>query len=400
MPVKSEQCVTQHFPLPFSEALVELWSTDQASKHSSAPTFGLFFCAPDALIHAQEILEVVRIFAHVPVMIGCSGAGLIADGHEFENEGGFSISLHYLPDTRAQTIHLPTALFESRDVASSLTKALQPLSAAANGWMLFASSESFQSEVWLGDWDVATGGRPSIGGFACNAQEVGTAFLYADGEIYEEGVVALALTGAVTIELVVSQGCRPVGSPWTVTSAENNIIHQIGNRPILEVLRDTLEGMSQQEQQLARGNIFIGLVQDEYKQSFEMGDFLVRNLAGIDPKTGAVAIATQPRIGQNLQFQIRDGDTASINLEKMLNARILELGGRSVYGACLCDCIGRGTSLFGVPDHDVRVIRDVLPGLNVGGVFCNGEFATVNGRTQLHGYAACLALFVKVEAHP
>ncbi|HAV14268.1 MAG TPA: hypothetical protein DCX06_12360 [Opitutae bacterium] len=396
MAVASKHCVAHHFNLPFSEVLVEAWSKEQTEVHGEAPAFGVLFCAADALAHAREILEIVRIYARVPVMIGCSGGGLIANAHEFESEGGFGISLYYLPNTKAEVVHLPTHLFEGERIAEGLSQLIQGQAHSANSWMLFASSESFTNESWLADWDKATGGRVTIGGFACGVYADGRAALYANGDEYNEGAVALSLSGEVTIEPVVSQGCRPVGSPWTVTHADHNVIHQIGNRPILEVLRDTLEAMSQKEQQLARGNIFIGLVLDEYKQDFERGDFLVRNLAGIDPKTGAVAIATPLRVGQNLQFQIRDGNTASLDFEAMLRDRVIQLKGRSVYGACLCDCIGRGSSLFGVPDHDVSVIRDIIPGLNVGGVFCNGEFATVDGRTLLHGYAATLGLFVGV----
>ena len=395
MPVAPTQCVTQHFHLPFSEAEVETWAKSQAEAHCETPTFGFLFCAADAMPRAKEILEIVRIYGHVPVMIGCSGGGLIVNAHEFETEGGFSVSLYYLPDTKAEVVHLPADLFEAGDVAGALRNVIAAQAEQANAWMLFASSDSFGGESWLVDWDQATGGRMTIGGFACNISDSGAAALYANGEAFYDGAVAMSLSGAVTIESVLAQGCRPVGSPWTVTQADHNVIHKIGNRPILEVLRDTLEGMSRTEQKLARGNIFIGLVLDEYKQDFEMGDFLVRNLAGIDPQTGAVAIATPLRIGQNLQFQIRDAQTASMDLEDLLKSRMIQLRGRSVYGACLCDCIGRGSSLFGVPDHDVGVIREIVPGLNVGGVFCNGEFATVDGRTLLHGYAASLALFVE-----
>ena len=198
-----------------------------------------------------------------------------------------------------------------------------------------------------------------------------------------------------TIEPLVSHGCRPVGSPWPITQAEHNVIHQIGNRPVLEVLRDTLSELSTQDQLRARGNIFIGLVIDEYKPSFDTGDFLVRNLAAIDPHSGAVAIATPLQIGQNLQFQIRDADSAAIDFQQQLDAHAAALSQRAIYGACLCDCIGRGTALYGVPDHDVSSLNESFPNLPIAGLFCNGEFGPHAQRTLLHGYAASLALFVR-----
>ncbi|MGB0409703.1 MAG: FIST signal transduction protein [Opitutales bacterium] len=392
MPLASRHSVVQYFSLPLDDAQFEEWATDQRTKLAGPATFGLLFCAPDAVPDAREILEILRIYAQVPVMLGCSAGGVIAESREIENEGGFCVALYHLPGTQAHALHLPEATLAGDDGAA-LQGALKGYREAVNAWMLFASSESFANDVWLDHWDHAAGAKPTVGGFAGAMGESASA-LFCDGTVHTGGAVALALEGDVTIDPLLSQGCRPVGSPWTITRAERNIIHQIGNRPILEVLRDTLEGMSQDEQRQARGNIFIGLVMDEYKASFGTGDFLVRNLAAIDPKTGAVAIATPTRTGQNLQFQIRDARTASVDLEELLKQRLAELAGSTIYGACLCDCIGRGSSLFGVPNHDVGIVQRLLPDLPLGGLFCNGEFAPVKGRTLLHGYAATLGLFV------
>lgn len=397
MSVVSNHSAVRFFSLPFIESELVEWASRQLKRlgqSAGTPTFGCLFCTEDALPHAGEILEIVRIYAHVPAIIGCSGNALVADGHEVEGQAGFTVALHHLPGTCATVKHLPAETLLADDGGLALRASLGESADRANAWMLFASSESLATESWLADWDRATGRKVTIGGFACGDPRTQVASLFCDGKVHHSGAVALALEGAVTIEPVVSQGCRPVGSPWTVTQADRNIIHRIGNRPILEVLRDTLESMSREDQQRARGNIFVGLVHNEYKSDLRTGDFLVRNLAAIDPRTGAVAIATPLRVGQNLQFQIRDAQSASLDFEQALETKLTEIGGRAIYGASLCDCIGRGSALFGVPDHDVSVIRAALPGIRVGGVFCNGEFAMLGGHTFLHGYAASLGLFV------
>ena len=395
MSVLSGHSVVKYFTLPLNEVEIEHWAKAQKEALAGSATFGQLFTTPECSTRAKEIMEIVQIYAHVQTIIGCSASGLIAGNQEIENEAGFCVALHHLPDTQVRAIHLPIEAFEGTDRAEKLRAALGPNSQNVNAWTLFASSESIGNEAWLPDWDQATEHRTTIGGFACAAPNQNESELYLNGAVLTDGAVALGLEGAVTIEPLLSQGCRPVGSPWTITQAEDNVIHQIGNRPILEVLRDTLEGMSQNEQQKARGNIFIGLVLDEYKASFSAGDFLVRNLAAIDPKTGAVAIATPLRIGQNLQFQIRDASTASTHFEQHLREKAAELAGRTIYGSCLCDCIGRGTSLYGVPDHDVGIIHDIYPGLPIVGLFCNGEFGPSKNRTLLHGYAASFGLFVE-----
>jgi small ligand-binding sensory domain FIST len=395
MSVLPGHSVVKYFTLPFNEVEIENWAMAQKEALAGPVTFGQLFTTPECSRRAKEIMEIVQIYAHVPTIIGCSASGLIAGNQEIENEAGCCIALYHLPGTQARAIHLPLDVFEPADRAAKIRAAIGPHPEHVNAWTLFASSESIGNEAWLPDWDHATEHRTTIGGFACAASNAHESALYLNGAVHTDGAVALGLEGAVTIEPLISQGCRPVGSPWTITQAEDNVIHQIGNRPILEVLRDTLEGMSQKEQQKARGNIFIGLVLDEYQASFSVGDFLVRNLAAIDPKTGAVAIATPLRVGQNLQFQIRDAHSASNDFEMHLKEKAAELAGRSIYGSCLCDCIGRGTSLYGVPDHDVAIIHDTFSELPIVGLFCNGEFATSQNRTLLHGYAASLGLFVE-----
>jgi small ligand-binding sensory domain FIST len=395
MPVRTGHSVVKFFHLPLNEVEVEAWATAQRDRLIGEPTFALLFTTPECSRHAKAIMEIVQIYAHVPTIIGCSASGLIADQQEVEGEAGFCIALHALPETQVRALHLPLHLFDTPDRVEPLRAALGPAPENVNAWTLFASSESIGSEAWLPDWDQATQRHTTIGGFACADPHGNESTLFLNGAVLSEGAVALGLEGAVTIEPLVSQGCRPVGSPWIITQAHNNVIHQIGNRPILEVLRDTLENMSQHEQQQARGNIFIGLVLDEYKNHFRAGDFLVRNLAAIDPKTGAVAIASPLRIGQNLQFQIRDAHTASTHFAQYLQATATALRGRTIYGSCLCDCIGRGTSLYGVPDHDVSIIHDIYPDLPIVGLFCNGEFGPSKNRTLLHGYSASLGLFVK-----
>jgi len=394
MPVAEGYSVVAHFPLPFSEERLEAWCREARERMSGDVDLALVFSGFPGTRHLSEIIEVVRIYGRAPALVGTSSVGLIAGGRELENDRGFTVALYHFPDTEVRTHRLPPDLFDGPATDQDLRRELGESAGDANAWMVFASPESMTSDAWLPEWDVATGGKPTVGGFVSLSPSNTGTILIGDGETFGDGAVALSLHGGTTIDPMVAQGCRPVGEIWTVTEAEKNVIRQIGNRPILEVLRDTLEGMSRKDQKRARGNIFIGVVHDEYKASYRTGDFLVRNLAAIDPKSGAVAIATPLRVGQNLQFQIRDAAAASSNLEKQLDTLALRSIGRRVFGGCLHGCIGRGTSLFGVPDHDAGMIQDRFPGLPLTGVFCNGEFGPVGGRTLLHGYAASFGLFV------
>src|SRR5258707_11182818 len=73
---------------------------------------------------------------------------------------------------------------------------------------------------------VVTGGMAS-GGLARRQSR-----LFLDGRVLSEGAVGARLAGAGA-DLLVSQGCRPVGDPYTVTRAEANVIYELGGRTTL-----------------------------------------------------------------------------------------------------------------------------------------------------------------------
>ena len=57
----------------------------------------------------------------------------------------------------------------------------------------------------------------------------------ADRGVVSEGAVVIGLGGAACLRPVVSQGCEPIGEPWTITGSERNIVKTIGGRPAYQV---------------------------------------------------------------------------------------------------------------------------------------------------------------------
>ena len=82
---------------------------------------------------------------------------------------------------------------------------------------------------------------------------------------------------------IVSQGCRPIGEPLTVTRAESNVIYSLGARPAYEALESAFEGLSDGEKAGAKGNLFAGIAGTEDVEDFKPGHFLIRNILGADP---------------------------------------------------------------------------------------------------------------------
>ena len=226
-------------------------------------------------------------------------------------------------------------------------------------------------------------------------RSVAIAYLFEGGNLAPGGALLLAVGGGWTVHPVVSQGAAPIGESWTITEAERNIVVAIGGRPALDVLMETLRALPPDVQERAGRNLLCGLAMDEYADELGRGDFLIRNLLGVDRERGAVAINDNVRVGQTLQFQLRDAEAATEEFNALLDKAREAMGGEPA-GGLLCACNGRGQGMFGAPDHDAAAVADRLGPVPIAGLFCNGEIGPVGGTPFVHGFTASLALFVPV----
>jgi small ligand-binding sensory domain FIST len=388
--------VVGHWRGDWDELALQRWAESLRARLTAPEvSLGLIFISPKYFEVAAEILEIVRLYARIPVLIGCSGSSLVANGSEIEDDARLVLGLFHLPGAELRSFQFDSEALEGVAKASDWTQRTRLEAAAVHGWLTFASPGGFNGENWLRSWNAAYPGIPAQGGLAAGAPGDERVQLYLNGDVFEEGVVALGIGGAVGLETVVSQGCTPIGDTWTITRSDRNLIVQIANRPAFSVLADTFNALPAEEQAKAQNNLFIGLASDEYLDEFHRGDFLIRNLLGGDPEKGVLAVGAYPRPGQTIQFQRRDGPSATEDLTWTLNRARRRLAGREVYGGCLCICNGRGARLFGRPDHDAGLIQEQLGPLALAGFFGNGELGPVGRRNFLHGYTATLGLFVK-----
>jgi small ligand-binding sensory domain FIST len=358
-------------------------------------SLGVVFMSPKFFPHARQVLEILRLQARIPLLVGCSSSSLIANAEEIEAAGGLVLALYSLPGAKLRGVRFTQENVEEGgdehywQVETGVTRK------NVNGWLAFIDPFHLDAETWLRSWNKNYAGVPVYGGLAAGSLPEPLTQVYLDGEVYEDGGVAVAVGGEVEMAGVISQGCTPIGEAWTLTRVEQNLIRHIGNRPAYTVLHETVSKLSPEDQRKAQNNLFIGLVVNEYLDEFHRGDFLIRNLLGGDPNSGVLAVGALPRMGQTIQFQRRDAAAADEDMNELLIRAKSDLAGRQIYGGCLFCCNGRGKGLFGRLSHDAALVQShfALPGL--AGFFCNGEIGPVGDKSFLHSHTAALALFVK-----
>lgn len=233
--------------------------------------------------------------------------------------------------------------------------------------------------------------RPVLitGGMASGASQPGHNLLVMDDRVLGGGAVGVSLSGPLTVDCIVSQGCRPIDRPLLITKSRDNVILELGGRRAVDVLKELASELSEHERQLLTQGLLVGTVVDEYKGHFGRGDFLVRNILGLDQQVGGIAVGEHARVGQTIQFHVRDAVTAAEDLHLLLDGQQLK---PKPFAALLFTCSGRGQRLFQQPNHDITVIRERLDGVPIAGFFAAGEVGPIGTKSFLHGHTASLAL--------
>jgi small ligand-binding sensory domain FIST len=340
--------------------------------------------------HADALGRIARAIRQKGLgrhILGCTGESIVGEDQEIEGSAALSLWAIRCPGVDLQ----PRRLTFDGETFPDWTAPPSTRSSAA--LLLLGDPFTFPADQFLKRVNEEAPGRLRVvGGMASAGQQPGSNRLVLDDEVFDDGAVGLIIDGPLTLRTIVSQGCRPIGRPFIVTKVERNIIRELGRRPVLEVLREVFESLGEDDQARVQRGLHVGRVINEYQDTFRRGDFLVRNVLGADD-AGGIAINDFVRVGQTVQFHLRDDETADEDLRGLLEAERREHPEARFRGALLFSCNGRGTRLFSGPNHDIGLIHQVLSPLPAAGFFAMGEIGPVGGQNFLHGFTASIVLF-------
>lgn len=329
-------------------------------------------------------------------LVGCSASGVIGGGQELEGRESVALLAGWLPGVQIRVGHVAEFLPATRE---EWVEFLELDAQVRTHFLLLADAVTCDIEVVLQTLDEAFPKMVKTGGLANAGPEDQPAALFAHGDVLQGGALVVAMQGAIEVKTIVSQGCRPVGEPLIVTRARGNVIRDLNAGKPAEVLRGIYDRLNPRD--LARFNtsMFLGVdLGDENRSRYGRGDFLIRNILGIDPDSGALAVDAQIQTYQVVQFHMRDQDTAETDLVELLRDLARSDDATQVRGALLFSCFGRGERLFGVPNHDSDLFTRRLGVVPLAGFFCNGEIGPVGDRTCLHGYTSVFAVLCEPKA--
>ncbi|HUF84495.1 MAG TPA: FIST N-terminal domain-containing protein [Acidimicrobiia bacterium] len=341
------------------------------------------FVSPHHVGVLEDMAGAIRGVLRPRVLLGGTAASIIGSGREVEEEPALSLLAARMPASELTPVALRV---EETPDGPALLGWPERRDRPPTTLLLFADPVTFPVDAFLERCNADTPGLRVIGGLASAAARPGGNRLVLDDLVVDQGAVGVLVDNGIEVRTLVSQGCRPIGRPYVVTRAQRNFVEELGGQPALERLQEIAESATEEERELLRGGLHVGLVVDEHKAEFERGDFLVRNLLGADRESGALAVGDRVNVGQTVQFHVRDAGAADEDLRELL-------AGVDADAALLFTCNGRGQHLFGAPDHDAGLVEQMLGPIPLAGCFCAGEIGPVGGRNFLHGFTASLALF-------
>ena len=342
-----------------------------------AGNLGFLYVTDRLAEHMEEVLARFRAATGVGHWVGAVGMGICATGVEYYDK----------PALAAMVGELPAGSFR---VFPAVIEDLDGFEASHGDWiathrpylgLVHGDPNNPGTESLIARLAAQTSAGFLVGGLASSRDKVS---LLADG-ITGGGVAGVLFSEQVPILTRLSQGCSPIGPQRTVTEAQRNILIQIDGEPALDVLKRDIGDILARDLTRIGGYIFAGLP----IAGSDTGDYLVRNLVGIDPQQGLVAIGDLVEPGARVMFCRRDASTAKEDLLRMLGGIKRRLGGPP-RGGIYVSCLGRGINLFGPNSEELGLIRDELGDFPLVGFYANGEIS----RDRLYGYTGVLTLFL------
>jgi small ligand-binding sensory domain FIST len=376
-------------------AVVEV--LDEACGRLDGPcNLAMLFASADHAPNLDSLGALLAERLETEAVLGCTCESIVGGDREIEQQPAVALWLARLPETTVLPMHLEFAQTQEGGTFTGWPSDLPSSWPAGATLFLLGDPFSFPADELIARINEDHPGVPVLGGMASGGTAPRQNRLLVGSRWHDHGAAAALVYGGARIRSVVSQGCRPIGRPFIVTKAEANVIRELGGMPALARLQEVFGDLTAAEQQLVRSGLHVGRVLSEYQEHFTRGDFLVRNVIGADPNSGAIAIGDYVRPGQTVQFHIRDAATADEDLRALLSSATAE-SATPPAGALLFTCNGRGTRLFAQPNHDAACLRDCLGDIPIAGFFAQGELGPIGGKNFLHGFTASVALFLSSD---
>ncbi|NBC12658.1 MAG: histidine kinase [Gammaproteobacteria bacterium] len=368
-------------PFRYAHAAADDWEAalDQVADGlaDANGSLGFVYVTDPVNPHLDTVISRLREVTGTEHWVGAVGIGICATGVEYYEQPAIAAMLADLPEDAFRVFQ--PVVKDAGVLDDTLADWLGPDGKPFIG-LVHGDPANPLTEALVSGLAQRTETGFLVGGLA-SARE--TARVVADMS-GDGGVAGVMFSDAVGIQTNLSQGCSPIGPHHAITESERNVLVRLDNRPALEVFNEDIGEVLARDLSRVGGYIFAGLP----IPGSDTGDYLVRNLIGVDTERKLLGIGDLVEQGQDIMFCRRDAATAREDLSRMLSNLKSRLSGPP-RGGVYVSCLGRGANLFGDDSEELKQIRDELGDFPLVGFYANGEIF----RDRLYGYTGVLTLF-------
>lgn len=376
---------------PRLESAVDEVCAELSQSHSDGVDLAVVFATPHHAIRYRRLPPLLHDRMQIGELVGCSGGGIVGGGLEVEQGPAIAVMVASLPEVALRSFALDAEAIQALSKRPLAWRELLELEPEHEpNFILLPNPFQCPAAELVGSLDKAFPSRPKIGGMASGGREASSVALMLRQGVEEAAVVGLALWGDIQVDTAVAQGCRPIGAPFILTHCHKNMAIQLDGEPAIRALDKVYGNLSEEDRKRFRSSPHVGIGIHSGRRPYRQGDYLLRNVLGVDRDKGVVAFGAHLEVGMEVRFHIRDAETSVLDLDAVLDRASRH--STDVAGALMFSCVGRGEGLYGAPGHDSRVFGNYFPGVPLGGFFGNGEIGPVQGSTHLHGYTSSFGL--------
>jgi small ligand-binding sensory domain FIST len=353
----------------------------------------VFVSGPECEDRAEAILENLRKSCPEARIFGGIADGLIGTAKESENRTCASVLMIAGLSAPPKIFHMECAETPDGWSVFGIDDEVHRLATACGGLLTIACPQTFSAEMLYDSLEsIATEGEAPVtvfGGNLSHSPWSNPATMFFDDQVVRGGAIGLIMPREVVWSTLVSQGCRPIGDPMVITEMHDNTIVSLGGKPALERLRDTFQDLATHERAMAMRLLLLGRAISEFSNSFSHGEFLIRNITGIDQEARSIHVAGRFQVGQTVRFHLLDAQAADADLRQLLAQAAKS--GLTPRASMLFSCNGRGQRMFSSSHHDAATLEEYFHRLPCAGFLAAGEFGPVDRMNFVHGFTAVVA---------
>ncbi len=352
-----------------------------------SPDLILFFATPEIARHAERVSETLHETWPQTLVLGVTSAGVFHPTiHAASRPALVAVAAH-LPGVVMVPIRLDLEDFDEAPVCMEQWQSV--LEIVPDPQLVILLPDPFTTPIVeiLDSLRTLAPEVPVIGGQASGANRPGGHVLLIDEHTFRSGVVGVALAGNIRADVLVSQGCKPIGDTFTVTKAEGNTVLELSGNPAIEALQEMVAELPKSERNLLQQGLMFGQAIEEPRDTLGRGDFLIRPVVAVDHKEGTISLAGHVHEGQIIRFHVWD-NTLADDLYLLMVPQLVDTAARG--GLLFGSWPGRGKD----PGVSIRGICKTLGyPVPMGGFLSSGELGPIRGTNYLHTHTASLALF-------